>query len=86
MNQEILVLCPFGVDAGLISKAADLSKGNVRVLVPAAQQEAAALASRRQVRQHGAQNIAQVQLAAGGGCKTSGGNIGHTQASVTVVS
>lgn len=44
MSQEILVLCPFGVDAGLISKAAALSDGHVRVLVPAPEQEAAAAA------------------------------------------
>lgn len=35
MSQGILVLCPFGVDAGLLSKAAELSCGNVRVLAPA---------------------------------------------------
>ena len=34
MSQEILVLCPFGVDAGLLSKTAELSGGNVRALVP----------------------------------------------------
>jgi len=44
MKQEILVLCPFGADAGLISKASDLAKGNVRVLVPAGEQEAATAA------------------------------------------
>ena len=27
MSQEILVLCPFGVDEGLLSKAAELSGG-----------------------------------------------------------
>ena len=43
MNQEILVLCPFGVDAGLISKATELSGGNVRVLVPAHEQKQASL-------------------------------------------
>ena len=42
MNQEILVLCPFGVDAGLISKAAELSEGNVRTLVPIGGQKQAA--------------------------------------------
>ena len=42
MSQEILVLCPFGVDAGLLSKAAELSGGNVRVLVPQGEQEMAA--------------------------------------------
>lgn len=41
MSQEILVLCPFGVDGGLLSKAAELSSGNVRVLVPAKEQEEA---------------------------------------------
>lgn len=42
MNAEILVLCPFGLDEGLVSKAAELS-GNrsVRVLIPAGQQEQA---------------------------------------------
>lgn len=44
MSQEILVLCPFGTDAGLISKASALADGNVRVLVPAGEQEAAAAA------------------------------------------
>lgn len=34
MSREILVLCPFGMDAGLLSKAAELSD-TVRVLVPA---------------------------------------------------
>ena len=39
---EILVLCPFGLDAGLVSKAAELSGGNpVRVLVPETDAEAA---------------------------------------------
>lgn len=33
MNREILVLCPFETDLGLLSKAAELSS-NVRVLVP----------------------------------------------------
>ena len=37
---ELLVLCPFGLDEGLVSKAA--SMGAVRVLVPEAQGEAAA--------------------------------------------
>lgn len=31
---EILVLCPFGLDKGLLSQAAKLSEGRVRVLVP----------------------------------------------------
>ena len=31
---EILVLCPFGMDSGLLSEAARLSGGNVRTLVP----------------------------------------------------
>ena len=43
MSQEILVLCPFGVDAGLISKAVELSGGNVRVLVSACDQKKASL-------------------------------------------
>ena len=42
MSQEILVLCPFGVDAGLLSKAAELSGGNVRALVPENDREEAA--------------------------------------------
>lgn len=42
MSQEILVLCPFGVDAGLLSKAAELSGGNVRTLVPGGEAEDAA--------------------------------------------
>ena len=33
--KEILVLCPFGVDKGLLSKAAGLSGGALRVLIPA---------------------------------------------------
>lgn len=41
MSQEILVLCPFGVDAGLLSKAAELC-GKVRALVPQGEQEVAA--------------------------------------------
>ena len=43
MNREILVLCPFGLDAGLLSKAAQLLPGRVRALVPAAEQTQAAL-------------------------------------------
>lgn len=40
--KEILVLCPFGLDAGLVSKAAALSgESPVRVLVPEADMEAA---------------------------------------------
>lgn len=31
---EILVLCPFGLDPGLLSKAVELSSGDVRILVP----------------------------------------------------
>ena len=42
MSQEILVLSPFGVDAGLLSKAAELSLGNVRTLVPSGEAENAA--------------------------------------------
>ena len=40
--KEILVLCPFGLDAGLLGKAADLSRGNLRALVPEGQGRAAA--------------------------------------------
>lgn len=40
---EILVLCPFGLDKGLLSKAAQLLPGGVRVLVPTAAQAEAAL-------------------------------------------
>lgn len=43
MNREILVLCPFGLDAGLLSKAAQLLPGRIRALVPAAEQTQAAL-------------------------------------------
>ncbi len=43
MSQEILVLCPFGVDEGLLSKAAELSSGNVRALVPVGEVSQAAL-------------------------------------------
>ena len=39
---EILVLCPFGVDRGLLSKAARLSGGDLRALVPAGEAAAAA--------------------------------------------
>ena len=39
---EILVLCPFGLDSGLLSKAVELSGGNVRVLVPEGDAQAAA--------------------------------------------
>lgn len=42
MSKEILVLCPFGLDAGLVTKAAELSCGNVRILVPVGQQDKAA--------------------------------------------
>lgn len=42
MTPEILVLCPFGTDTGLLSRAADLSGGGVRALVPAAETETAA--------------------------------------------
>lgn len=41
MSHEILVLCPFGLDVGLLSKAKDLSDGHVRVLVPAKDKETA---------------------------------------------
>ena len=40
--KEILVLCPFGVDKGLLSKAAQLSDGALRVLVPAGESDTAA--------------------------------------------
>ena len=39
---EILVLCPFGTDEGLLSKAAELASGQVRVLVPEGSAETAA--------------------------------------------
>ena len=40
--KEILVLCPFGVEKGLLSKAARLSGGALRVLIPAGERETAA--------------------------------------------
>ncbi len=40
MSQEILVLCPFGADPGLLTKAFMLT-GNVRALIPQGQQEIA---------------------------------------------
>lgn len=40
MKQDILVLCPMGIDAGLISRAAEL--GPVQALVPQSQQKEAA--------------------------------------------
>ena len=40
--KEILVLCPFGVDKGLLSEAARLSGGALRTLVPAGAAEVAA--------------------------------------------
>ena len=42
MSKEILVLCPFGLDAGLLSRAVELSEKNVRILVPEEEQEKAA--------------------------------------------
>ncbi len=42
MSQEILVLCPFRADAGLICKASELSGGRTRVLLPANDWEEAA--------------------------------------------
>ncbi len=43
MNVQILVLCPFGADYGLISEAVRLGKGQpVRVLVPESQAQTAA--------------------------------------------
>lgn len=42
MTDKILVLCPFGLDGGLLSKAVDLSgEASVRVLVPETDAEAA---------------------------------------------
>lgn len=41
MSKEILVLCPFGLDAGLLTKAVELSQGNVRILIPNADREKA---------------------------------------------
>lgn len=32
--REILVLCPYGVDGGLLSKGAELACGNLRALIP----------------------------------------------------
>lgn len=44
MSASFLVLCPFGLDTGLLTKAAELAQGTpVRVLVP--EQEAAAAAA-----------------------------------------
>ena len=40
--KEILVLCPQGVDAGLLSKACELSGGNLRVLAPVGEERCAA--------------------------------------------
>lgn len=40
--REILVLCPFGIDRGLLSKASQLSGGNLRALVPAGEAKTAA--------------------------------------------
>ena len=42
MNTEFCVLCPYGADFGLISKAATLSQGAVRVVVPPCDAEEAA--------------------------------------------
>lgn len=39
---SIAVICPFGMDPGLVSTAASLSEGSVRVLVPSCQAEEAA--------------------------------------------
>lgn len=41
MSAGIAVLCPFGADGGLISKAVSLTDGAVRVLVPQSQAAAA---------------------------------------------
>lgn len=43
VSVEILVMCPFGLDAGLLGKAACLARGNVRALVPSREQGRAAL-------------------------------------------
>lgn len=40
--KEILVLCPLGIDRGLLSMAARLSGGNLRALVPAGEAKTAA--------------------------------------------
>lgn len=40
--REILVLCPFGIDRGLLSEASWLSGGNLRTLVPAGEAKTAA--------------------------------------------
>lgn len=49
MSKEILVLCPFGLDAGLLSKAVDLAQGNVRLLIPGEDRDKAIA--------YGAQNV-----------------------------
>ena len=53
--KEILVLCPFGVDKGLLSKAARLSGGAVRAFVPAGEGKTAA--------EYGARCIAELDTA-----------------------
>lgn len=40
--REILVLCPFGIDRGLLSEASQLSGGNLRALVPSGEAKTAA--------------------------------------------
>jgi len=42
MSQEILVLCPFGLDAGLTAQASRMAAGDVRILVPARDRDRAA--------------------------------------------
>jgi len=42
MSTPITLLCPFGLDAGLLSKAIALSEGNTRVLLPESEQALAA--------------------------------------------
>lgn len=50
--REVLVLCPFSVDRGLMSKAARLSGGNLRALVPAGEADSS--------REYGAARIVEL--------------------------
>ncbi len=46
--REILVLCPYGVDGGLLSKGAELARGNLRALIPkGAENQAARYGAKR---------------------------------------
>lgn len=42
MDMEILALCPFGIDEGVVSKAAELCPGRMRALVPEGEEARAA--------------------------------------------